>query len=130
MFSFTALRLVSGRNTKSQDPSSKHQAPNTRKAPMLKHKGADITAGIGIWTLEFLWCLDLGAWCFHRANELASRSKSCEIHFRWIGADWVCVRRRLSAPERVGRSGFCSAFSHASSIKFRRLVFNPHCSGI
>jgi hypothetical protein len=48
-----------------ETPNPKHQAPNTRKAPMLKLKAADVAGAIGIWTLGLLWCLELGVWCFH-----------------------------------------------------------------
>src|SRR2546426_11249182 len=57
--------LRSGQNTKTHEQNIKPQAPNTRKSPTLKLKGPEVSGGIGIWTLGFLWCLDLGVWCFH-----------------------------------------------------------------
>src|SRR5438445_5677326 len=61
IFGFTIYDLGAG---KSHEPNTKHQGPNTRKAPMLKLKAADVAARIGIWTWGFLWCLDLGIWVF------------------------------------------------------------------
>src|SRR5882672_6145820 len=42
---------------------TKHQTPNTREAPNSKH---EIARGVRfeIWSLEFLWSLELGVWSF------------------------------------------------------------------
>src|SRR5438128_842280 len=47
------------------DLNTKHQTPNTRKIPNPKLQGSDVAGRIGIWRLGFLWCLELGVWCFH-----------------------------------------------------------------
>src|SRR5437667_9207180 len=46
--------------------SSKHQAPNTREAPSSKFQVPSSKRGprFGAWNLGFLWCLELGFWCF------------------------------------------------------------------
>src|SRR6266571_2209624 len=61
----SAWRVDEIPNPTTQEPNIKHQAPNTRQAPMLKLQAADIAGGIGIWTLGFLWCLELRVWCFY-----------------------------------------------------------------
>jgi hypothetical protein len=43
--------------------SSKSQIPNSKEAPMAKLQ-ADASACIGVWSLELLWDLELGAWDF------------------------------------------------------------------
>jgi hypothetical protein len=45
---------------------TKHQAPNTREAPKLKlQTPANVADSMfGIWSLEFLWSLVFGFWCF------------------------------------------------------------------
>src|SRR6266567_977452 len=44
---------------KHQVPNTKHQAPNSREAPSSKRGPR-----FGGWNLGFLWCLELGVWCF------------------------------------------------------------------
>src|SRR5216117_4040045 len=44
---------------KLQVPNTKHQAPNSREAPSSKRG-----PWFGAWNLGFLWCLQLGFWCF------------------------------------------------------------------
>src|ERR1017187_4391272 len=41
----------------------KLQAPTSREAPNYKHQAR--TTAFGAWILEFLWSLDVVAWCFH-----------------------------------------------------------------
>src|ERR1017187_9544226 len=44
---------------------SKHQAPTSREAPNFNFQTTTThAASFGIWSLEFLWCLEVGAWCF------------------------------------------------------------------
>src|SRR5439155_8920215 len=40
-----------------QDENTKNQAPNTRKVSNHKLQCGDVAGRIGIWSLEFLWCL-------------------------------------------------------------------------
>src|SRR5258705_3750241 len=40
-------------------PNTEHQAPNSRQAPSSKRGPR-----FGAWNLGFLWCLELGFWCF------------------------------------------------------------------
>ena len=44
---------------KHQVPNTNHQAPNSREAPSSKRGPR-----FGAWNLGFLWCLELGFWCF------------------------------------------------------------------
>src|SRR5437016_9977659 len=48
--------------------STKHQAPSLREIPKSKVQAPNATArrafAVGVWCLELLWGLVLGAWCF------------------------------------------------------------------
>jgi hypothetical protein len=44
--------------------SSNHQTPNTREAPNAKLQHGLIPATFGIWSLDLLWSLVFGFWCF------------------------------------------------------------------
>jgi hypothetical protein len=49
-----------------QDP-RKHQAPSSKLQRSIKHQTLipNLRAfEIGLWNLELLWCLDVGAWSF------------------------------------------------------------------
>src|SRR5207249_4684214 len=51
-----------------RNENTKHQAPNTKKAPNLKLQFDGISAAFGIWSLEFFWSLVFGIWCFIRGS--------------------------------------------------------------
>src|SRR5205823_14585967 len=44
-------------------PKTKLQTPE--KLQFTSSKAGDVTGRIGIWSLGFHWCLELGCWCFH-----------------------------------------------------------------
>src|SRR6266540_3233391 len=50
---------------KHQVPNTKDQAPNSREAPSSKRGPR-----FGAWNLGFLWCLELGFWCFDSGTSL------------------------------------------------------------
>src|SRR6185369_3932355 len=43
---------------------TKNQAPNTKEASISKLQYDCIAASLGIWSLDFLWSLVFGIWCF------------------------------------------------------------------
>src|SRR5580765_4827257 len=47
------------RSTRSQTPNTKLQTPEKLQAPSSKRGPR-----FGAWNLGFLWCLELGFWCF------------------------------------------------------------------
>src|SRR6266511_3220830 len=58
------------KRSKFQTPSSKeapgpnHQTPTSREAPSSKFQARSAAQRFGAWNLGFLWCLELGFWCF------------------------------------------------------------------
>ena len=56
--------------TKFQAPTSKLQRSSKPQAPKA------VQIFFGIWKLEFLWCLVLGAWCFFTPSSLAALPRS------------------------------------------------------
>ena len=65
-------RELRERNTKSQSPSSreipesKHQKPSSKhqRNPKFQAPNRGPRIEFGAWSLELLWCLELGVWCF------------------------------------------------------------------
>src|SRR5437867_6092949 len=57
----TCQGLIRDERRKLQAPSSKHQAPSTREAPIFK---LQLPTQRAVWCLELLWCLKFGAWSF------------------------------------------------------------------
>jgi ABC-type spermidine/putrescine transport system permease subunit II/DNA-binding beta-propeller fold protein YncE len=51
---------------KIEAPNTKHQAPEKLQASSSR---PTIAARLGAWCLVFLWCLELGAWCFPPMTE-------------------------------------------------------------
>src|SRR5436190_5282591 len=54
-----------GKNSKLQTPSSKHQRSSKLQVPSSKRGQR-----FGVWNLGFLWCLNLGFWCFDSGTSL------------------------------------------------------------
>src|SRR5881628_1862740 len=50
---------------KLQTPNTKHQTPEKLQAPSSKRGPR-----FGAWNLGFLWCLELGGWCFDSGTSL------------------------------------------------------------
>src|SRR5881628_2975759 len=50
---------------KLQTPNTKHQTPEKLQAPSSKRGPR-----FGAWNLGFLWCLELGFWCFDSGTSL------------------------------------------------------------
>src|SRR6266496_4482080 len=48
---------------KSGDGNTKHQAPTTKKPPISNLQTATGPSEPVAWSLELLWCLELGVWC-------------------------------------------------------------------
>jgi hypothetical protein len=42
----------------------KHQDPSSREAPNTKHQAPNDASLFDVWSLKFLWSLDVGAWSF------------------------------------------------------------------
>src|SRR5260370_28299221 len=67
--------------------STKHQDPSSREIPNIKTQ-----AGIGIWNLELLWCLELGAWSFlMRLGTVIGRVTLSQTVPSLTGARWLIV---------------------------------------
>src|SRR6185503_7177415 len=80
---------------KHQVPNTKHQAPNSREAASYK---LEARPRFGAWNLGFLWCLELGFWCFDSGTSL-------ELGV-WCLVFCSAVAQKLSCAHRTGR--FCS----------------------
>jgi hypothetical protein len=53
--------------------STKFQAPTSREAPNFKIQLGMQIAHFEAWCLEFLWSLDVGAWCFPKLMSFVRR---------------------------------------------------------
>jgi carbon dioxide concentrating mechanism protein CcmL len=72
-------------STKLEDPSSR-ETPKTK----LKSEFADLE--LGIWNLELLWCLELGAWSFvMRLGTVIGRVTLSQTVPALTGARWLIV---------------------------------------
>jgi hypothetical protein len=49
---------------KRQNTNTEMKPPNTKEVPSPKPKNGGMAAAFGIWSLEFVWCLVFGIWCF------------------------------------------------------------------
>src|ERR1043166_851460 len=54
---------------------TKHQAPTSREAPSTKSQARLPSDGFVAWCLKFLWCLDVGAWCFSPQHSIENAQK-------------------------------------------------------
>src|SRR6266496_1918393 len=71
-------RAVRERNTKHQTsntreiPESKHQKPSSKhqRNPKFQTPNRGPRFELGTWSLELLWCLELGFWCFNSGISL------------------------------------------------------------
>src|SRR6266480_1279355 len=102
---------------KHQVPNTKHQAPNSREAPSSKRGPR-----FGAWNLGFLWCLELGFWCFDSGISLelgvcdllfGSLTSSPRCAGRGYSGRWV-VHPSISSVRRGGH--LTSSFRPAASI--------------
>src|SRR6266496_1059771 len=82
---------------KHQVPNTKHQAPNSREAPSSKR-----WPRFGAWNLGFLWCLELGFWCFDFRSQVAQ--------------NLICARRGGDSPPA----------SPTSVSRIHAVETNPH----
>src|SRR5690242_16130204 len=73
--------------------SAKIQAPSSREIPNTKLQcGRVPTRDFGIWNLELLWCLDLGAWSFvMRLGTVIGRVTLSQSVPALRGARWLIV---------------------------------------
>src|SRR5580765_1523514 len=46
-----------------ETPTTKHQAPEKSQIPNINQSSSGLFEG---WILQFLWCLDVGAWFFRK----------------------------------------------------------------
>src|SRR6266699_2313425 len=68
------------RSTRSQTPSTKLQTPEKLQAPSSKRGPR-----FGAWNLGFLWCLELGFWCFDSGTSLElGVGVRCGLHLMQI----------------------------------------------
>src|ERR1700731_902153 len=58
--------------------SSKFQAPSSREIPSSNFQKEALRMALGVWLLELLWCLDVGACAFDTtsANATATRNRA------------------------------------------------------
>src|SRR6266566_2526681 len=80
---------------KHQVPNTKRQAPNSREAPSSKRGPR-----FGAWNLGFLWCLELGFWCFNSGISLELGAWDLELSSWLIASSNGLCRTGISSPAR------------------------------
>jgi mono/diheme cytochrome c family protein len=87
------------------EKSSTLQVPSTREAPIIKlqlHAGSAPrrTRSIGRWSLDLLWCLVLGFWCFATATgcrqEMYDQPRHKPLHASAFFSDGMSARPLLA----------------------------------
>src|SRR6266511_2882485 len=70
---------------KSRNRNTKNQAPNTKEIPSSKLQTAARASSLelGAWSLELLWCLELGIWSFFFACLFSSNAGSPGVSGGW-----------------------------------------------
>src|SRR5438270_6188863 len=82
-------------------PSTKHQAPGKLQTSSSNGGTARRWLFFGVWSLEFLWCLELGIWSFRSSERLHFHRK----HRRQIAHDRLPIISRVRRAINLSAGG-------------------------
>src|SRR5437667_5519799 len=102
----SAAQIFNEGQLKLQTPNTKHQRSSKLQVPSSKRG-----PGFGAWNLGFLWCLELGFWCFDAGISLEFGVWDLEFRRR---------RHDSTRPNPVLRSRLRAVFRLSSA------AFNPN----